>query len=209
MAYRADLFDAPPPRDLVRGRGRCARRGRRAVAGRAARHSLPAVDRRGSRRATGDARSDAAFQRGSRCRGLPSSWRRSIAMPRRSPPSSIRSASSSTWRAADDVRLCPLIFGYVNYATPGGAIGTPSPLPMLQRSREADSPAPPLAERALAFRRVARSRQSFVDHLRWLVGAEAQCDVIPRNERAAQPAVRLARRRDQSPRRAASTRPPR
>ena len=89
----------------------------------------------------------------------------------------------------DDVRLCPLIFGYVNYMTPAAGRRAISfaDAPAIERS---GTPGGTLGGTGLGISTRCQVGPELVDHLRWLVGAEAQCDVIPRNE--GQPSRRAA-----------------
>jgi multiple sugar transport system substrate-binding protein len=89
----------------------------------------------------------------------------------------------------DDVRLCPLIFGYVNYTKPATdrhAI-TFADAPAAARGGSTGST---LGGAGLGISTRCQITPELRDHLRWLVSADAQCDTIPRN--SGQPSRRSA-----------------
>jgi multiple sugar transport system substrate-binding protein len=83
----------------------------------------------------------------------------------------------------DDLALCPLVYGYVNYAgrvtfgdapaaTPGGRPGST------------------LGGTGIAISSRCTPTPALLDHIRWLMGAEAQTRFLP--EHAGQPSARAA-----------------
>ena len=88
------------------------------------------------------------------------------------------------------IALVPLVFGYVNYAAAASRPPAPSP----SRKRRALPPAGAAAacSAAPASRITARARPdaALLDHLRWLMSAEAQTGFIPAHD--GQPSARAA-----------------
>ena len=85
----------------------------------------------------------------------------------------------------DDVALCPLVYGYVNYA-PGGAFGF-SDAPRVT----ADGPTGSiLGGTGIGVSRRCAVTPQLLDHLRWLMSPDAQRGFIP--EHAGQPALKSA-----------------
>ena len=90
--------------------------------------------------------------------------------------------------STDRIACVPLVYGYVNYARAGMG-------PNLVDF--SDAPAGPSGARGsvlggtgLALTRRARPDPALLDHLRWLLGAEAQCGFIPTHD--GQPSARAA-----------------
>lgn len=85
----------------------------------------------------------------------------------------------------DDVAVCPLVYGYVNYA-PGGALGF-ADAPRVT----ADGPVGSiLGGTGIGVSRSCKVTPQLLDHLRWLMSNEAQRGFIPEHE--GQPALRAA-----------------
>jgi multiple sugar transport system substrate-binding protein len=84
--------------------------------------------------------------------------------------------------ASDDaVTLCPLVFGYVNYAAPQAAnravafYNAPAAMP-------GGRPGTTLGGTGLAITRRCAPAPALLDHLRWLLSAQAQCGFIPAHD---------------------------
>ena len=87
--------------------------------------------------------------------------------------------------AHDDVVLCPLVYGYVNYA-PGGVLGF-AEAPRVS----ADGPVGSmLGGTGIGVSKRCAVAPELLNHLRWLMSAEAQSGFIPDHE--GQPALRSA-----------------
>jgi multiple sugar transport system substrate-binding protein len=93
-----------------------------------------------------------------------------------------------TMAKTDSIACVPLVYGYVNYAAPGDGA---------HRVSFADAPTGPGGERGsvlggtgLALTRRARPDAALLDHLRWLLSADAQCCFIPAHD--GQPSARRA-----------------
>ena len=90
----------------------------------------------------------------------------------------------------DQLAMCPLIFGYVNYAAPKHQTLRPISFcnaPTMQGIRRHGST---LGGTGLAITRRCRPDQALRDHIRWLVSADAQSRYIPAHE--GQPSLRDA-----------------
>lgn len=89
----------------------------------------------------------------------------------------------------DDVHLCPLVYGYVNYTRPaksGHAIRFANALAMKRGGR----PGSTLGGTGIGISRRCVPSPELLGHLRWLLGAEAQSGFIPAND--GQPSRRSA-----------------
>ncbi len=188
MAYRADLLDAPPPAtwseiEVVARHGGVAL----SLAGPHAILCLMSIATAlGEPPATHDARLLVSETVGVEAYRLLAAVNRNAA-----PATAERDPIGILEHMAcrDDVRLCPLIFGYVNYTRPGGACHAIS---------FADAPAiapggipgSTLGGAGIGISSRCRVGPELLDHLRWLVGDGAQRDLIPRND--GQPSRRSA-----------------
>ncbi|OHZ00429.1 extracellular solute-binding protein [Salinicola sp. MIT1003] len=92
---------------------------------------------------------------------------------------------------SDDVRLCPLVYGYVNYANPA----LPRPLDFFDAPSlsPGGSPGSILGGTGIAISSHCKVNDELRDHLLWLLSESAQTDFIPRH--AGQPSI-LASWRD-------------
>jgi multiple sugar transport system substrate-binding protein len=90
--------------------------------------------------------------------------------------------------ASDDVALCPLVYGYVNYAAP--ASGRPLAFADAPRGVEGGRPGSTLGGTGIGISTRAEVGPALIAHLRWLMGAEAQERFIPAHE--GQPSRRSA-----------------
>lgn len=88
-------------------------------------------------------------------------------------------------RAHDDVAVCPLVYGYVNYA-PGGALGF-ADAPRVHESGPVGSI---LGGTGIGVSKRCTVTPQLLDHLRWLMSAEAQTGFIPDHE--GQPSLKSA-----------------
>ena len=94
--------------------------------------------------------------------------------------------------ANDDVALCPLVYGYVNYAVP--AHGKAVAFANAPRAATGGRPGSTLGGTGIAVSTRAEVTPALLDHLRWLMGAEAQERFIPAHD--GQPSRRSAWRAD-------------
>lgn len=90
--------------------------------------------------------------------------------------------------AHDDVALCPLIYGYVNYAAPGS--GHPIAFCDAPRMASGGRPGSTLGGTGIGISRRCALTDELRRHLLWLMGAEAQQGFIPDHE--GQPSRRCA-----------------
>lgn len=81
---------------------------------------------------------------------------------------------------ADDVALCPLIYGYVNYSTP--TEGHRISFHNAPRAAAEGRPGSTLGGTGIGISRRCRITPELKSHLTWLMGAEAQIRFIPGHE---------------------------
>jgi multiple sugar transport system substrate-binding protein len=86
----------------------------------------------------------------------------------------------------DAVALCPLVYGYVNYAAPLGGHA----LRFADAPRAGHRPGSTLGGTGIGVSTRCRPSAALLDHLRWLMGAEAQTRFIPAHD--GQPSRRSA-----------------
>lgn len=89
----------------------------------------------------------------------------------------------------DDVILCPLIYGYVNYAAPG-ARARPIRFSNAPRFSPAGRPGSTLGGTGIGISKRCHITPELTRHLMWLLGEEAQTGFIPAHE--GQPSRRSA-----------------
>jgi multiple sugar transport system substrate-binding protein len=89
----------------------------------------------------------------------------------------------------DDAALCPLVYGYVNYAAPGNGRG-PLRFADAPRAREGGRPGSTLGGTGVAVSTRAEVTPALLDHLRRLMAEETQTRFIPAE--AGQPSNRAA-----------------
>jgi multiple sugar transport system substrate-binding protein len=85
--------------------------------------------------------------------------------------------------ATDDLALCPLVYGYVNYSGPVTFADAPVATP-------GGRPGSTLGGTGIAVSTRCTPTPALLDHLRWLMGTEAQTRFLP--EHAGQPSARAA-----------------
>lgn len=90
----------------------------------------------------------------------------------------------------DDVALCPLVYGYVNYAAPRDAAAHAIIFANAPRGHAAGRQGSTLGGTGIGLSKRCEITPELLDHLRWLLGAEAQRDFIP--DHAGQPSRRDA-----------------
>jgi multiple sugar transport system substrate-binding protein len=90
--------------------------------------------------------------------------------------------------ASEDVMLCPLIYGYVNYASP--ASGRPISFSNAPRMRVGGRPGSTLGGTGIGISKRCAVAAALKEHLLWLMSAEAQTAFIPAHE--GQPSRRSA-----------------
>jgi multiple sugar transport system substrate-binding protein len=88
-----------------------------------------------------------------------------------------------------DVAVCPLIYGYVNYAAAGDG-RRPLRFADAPRAREGGRPGSTLGGTGIAVSARAEVTPALLDHLRWLMAEETQARFIPAE--AGQPSNRAA-----------------
>jgi multiple sugar transport system substrate-binding protein len=88
----------------------------------------------------------------------------------------------------DDVILCPLVYGYVNYAAPGQ--GRPIAFHNAPRQTMGGRPGSTLGGTGIGISRRCQITPELKSHLLWLMSPEAQIGFIPSHE--GQPSLRLA-----------------
>lgn len=81
--------------------------------------------------------------------------------------------------AHDDVALCPLIYGYVNYAAPRDPAAKPIAFSDAPRAAPGGRPGSTLGGTGIGVSRRCDVTPALLDHLRWLLGADAQVGFIP------------------------------
>ncbi|MBX3536932.1 MAG: extracellular solute-binding protein [Chelatococcus sp.] len=79
----------------------------------------------------------------------------------------------------EDVVLCPLVYGYVNYAAPAEGQGRPITFANAPRAEVGGRPGSTLGGTGIGLSRRCEITPQLLDHLRWLLGAEAQRGFIP------------------------------
>jgi multiple sugar transport system substrate-binding protein len=83
--------------------------------------------------------------------------------------------------SADDIALCPLVYGYVNYARADGG-RRPVAFHDAPRAAAGGRPGSTLGGTGLGVSRRCRITPALVAHLRWLLGREAQVEFIPSHD---------------------------
>jgi multiple sugar transport system substrate-binding protein len=84
--------------------------------------------------------------------------------------------------AHDDVALCPLIYGYVNYAAPRDGVARPIAFSDAPRAVAGGRPGSTLGGTGIGVSRRCAVTPALLDHLRWLLGANAQVGFIPAHD---------------------------
>ncbi|MBC9035087.1 extracellular solute-binding protein [Sphingomonas sp. JC676] len=79
--------------------------------------------------------------------------------------------------ADDDVALCPLVYGYVNYAAPGA--GRAITFADAPRAEAGGRPGSTLGGTGIGISTRAEVTPKLLDHLRWLMSPQAQEEFIP------------------------------
>ncbi len=82
----------------------------------------------------------------------------------------------------DDVALCPLVYGYVNYAAPTVAGDKPVTFADAPRAAADGRPGSTLGGTGIGVSVRCEVTPALLDHLRWLLGAEAQRSFIPAHD---------------------------
>ena len=77
--------------------------------------------------------------------------------------------------------LCPLVYGYVNYAAPS-ADGRSLAFRDAPRQAEGGRPGSTLGGTGIGISRRCKISPALLDHLRWLMGADAQVRFIPAHD---------------------------
>jgi multiple sugar transport system substrate-binding protein len=90
----------------------------------------------------------------------------------------------------DDVALCPLVYGYVNYAAPALAGQRPIAFRDAPRAVAGGRPGSTLGGTGIGVTRRCHVTPGLLAHLRWLLGEEAQIAFIPNHD--GQPSRRQA-----------------
>jgi multiple sugar transport system substrate-binding protein len=90
----------------------------------------------------------------------------------------------------DAIALCPLVYGYVNYASPSKPGTPPLAFGNAPRAEKGGRPGSTLGGTGIGISRRCEITPTLVDHLRWLMSAEAQTNFIPRHD--GQPSRRSA-----------------
>jgi multiple sugar transport system substrate-binding protein len=94
----------------------------------------------------------------------------------------------------DEVALCPLIYGYVNYAVPGPSGALPAAHAVTfanaPRATPYGRPGSTLGGTGIGICARCKITPALLDHLRWLMSVEAQTRFIPAHE--GQPSLRAA-----------------
>ena len=91
---------------------------------------------------------------------------------------------------SEAIALCPLIYGYVNYAAPAKTGVRPIVFRNAPRAKRGGRPGSTLGGTGVGISRRCDVTPALLDHLRWLMSAEAQTNFIPRHE--GQPSRRSA-----------------
>jgi multiple sugar transport system substrate-binding protein len=92
--------------------------------------------------------------------------------------------------AHDDVALCPLIYGYVNYAAPANASAKPLAFTDAPRGSPVGEPGSTLGGTGIGISVRCAMTPTLLAHLRWLMSDDAQRGFIPAHE--GQPSRRAA-----------------
>jgi multiple sugar transport system substrate-binding protein len=92
--------------------------------------------------------------------------------------------------AGDELVVCPLVFGYVNYAIPPLPGRHPIAYHDAPRTGPDTRPGSTLGGTGIGVSRRCHVTPALLDHLTWLLSAEAQTDFIPRHD--GQPSLRKA-----------------
>lgn len=88
------------------------------------------------------------------------------------------------------IALCPLVYGYVNYAAPSKSRARPLAFRNAPRAKEGGRPGSTLGGTGIGVSRRCELTPALLAHLRWLMSAEAQTGFIPRHD--GQPSRRSA-----------------
>jgi multiple sugar transport system substrate-binding protein len=91
---------------------------------------------------------------------------------------------------SDDIALCPLVYGYVNYATPTDPAAKPIAFADAPRGTAGGRPGSTLGGTGIGISTRCAVTPELLDHLRWLMGAEVQTRFIPQHD--GQPSRRAA-----------------
>jgi multiple sugar transport system substrate-binding protein len=91
--------------------------------------------------------------------------------------------------SGDAVALCPLVYGYVNYAAPTGS-GRPIAFADAPRAADGSRPGSTLGGTGIGISARCTVTPALLDHLRWLMSEEAQTRFIPAHD--GQPSRRSA-----------------
>lgn len=84
--------------------------------------------------------------------------------------------------AGDGLALCPLVYGYVNYSAPRDPKAKRVAFHDAPAAKPGGRPGSTLGGTGIAISRRCEVTPALLDHLRWLMGAEAQTGFIPANE---------------------------
>jgi len=90
----------------------------------------------------------------------------------------------------EEVALCPLVYGYLNYAAPVDPAAMPLRFADAPRCAKGGRPGSTLGGTGIAVSTRADVSLDLLDHLRWLMGTEAQTRFIP--DHSGQPSRRSA-----------------
>jgi multiple sugar transport system substrate-binding protein len=88
----------------------------------------------------------------------------------------------SRMAASDDLALCPLVYGYVNYSAPRDPKVRRVAFHNAPAATTTGRPGSTLGGTGIAISRHCQISAALLDHLRWLMGPEAQTGFIPANE---------------------------
>jgi len=88
------------------------------------------------------------------------------------------------------VALCPLVYGYVNYAAATESAGAPISFADAPRAHRDGSPGSTLGGTGIGISTRCKVTPGLLDHLRWLMSATAQTQFIPAHQ--GQPSRRSA-----------------
>jgi len=84
--------------------------------------------------------------------------------------------------AGDDLALCPLVYGYVNYSAPRDPRAKRLAFHNAPVATAGGRPGSTLGGTGIAISKRCEVSPALLDHLRWLMGPEAQTGFIPANE---------------------------
>jgi multiple sugar transport system substrate-binding protein len=87
-----------------------------------------------------------------------------------------------TMASGNEIALCPLVYGYVNYAAPSDIVPHPIAFYDAPRAESGGRPGSTLGGTGIGISRRCRPSAALLDHLRWLMSAEAQIGFISRHE---------------------------